>query len=145
MVRGGVARVCPGATFRYVEHDRGRCSRKLVGQMAAATSKRLDDAVGHDQEVQCQVIDVEPFVVELHAFPSVPPASTLLAFSGTGTGTGTRTGRANSGTRTRPVTPPNSWRESLRSWRLGGSLLFKSANTSLFCALLDFDNGIHYL
>jgi hypothetical protein len=43
-------------------------SRKLVGQMAAATRQRLDDAVGHDQEVQRQVIDVEPFVVELHAF-----------------------------------------------------------------------------
>jgi hypothetical protein len=33
------------------------------------------------------VVDIEPFVIEIHAAPSALPRNRLLAVSGTGTGT----------------------------------------------------------
>jgi hypothetical protein len=55
--------------------------------MATSTGQRFDDAIGQDQEVQRQVVDVESFVIELHALLSASPAFKLPDFSGTGTGT----------------------------------------------------------
>ena len=66
---------------------------ELVSEMAPPTRQCLDDVVREHQEIQRQVVNVEPLVIELHAELSAGQRSRLRTFSGTGTGTGTGTGR----------------------------------------------------
>jgi hypothetical protein len=42
-------------------------TQRGAGRRGKDDWKRLDDAVGHDQEVERQVVYVESFVIELHA------------------------------------------------------------------------------
>src|SRR5580698_3778271 len=66
---------------------------ELVSEMAPPTRQCLDDVVREHQEIQRQVVNVEPLVIEIHADLSAGQRSRLRRFSGTGTGTGTGTGR----------------------------------------------------
>src|SRR5258708_16136512 len=57
-----------------IQHDRGRCSGELVGQMTAASRKSLDHFVRKDQEFECDLVHVELFVIE-----HVSPVGTIAA------------------------------------------------------------------
>src|SRR5579859_6670317 len=56
-----------------IEHDRRGRSRQLVGQVTAPARQRFDDSVGEHQEVERELVDVEPFVIE--PFYARPPAA----------------------------------------------------------------------
>src|ERR1017187_4335237 len=81
--------------------------------MAASTRQGLDDAVGEHQEIEGQVVHIEPLVIEIHA-PPVGTSSHEVSCTGTGTLTGKNSGTDPEG---RPGQPP----PSLASGAAGGA------------------------
>jgi hypothetical protein len=69
--------------------------RELVSEMAPPARQPLDHAVGKDQEVQREVVVIEPFVVRGVFFMSAASSASLRP-PGTGTGRGTGTGEMKS-------------------------------------------------
>jgi hypothetical protein len=53
----------PSARFNTIDSE---ASRKLICQVAPTSRQTLDDSVGQNQKLQRQVVDVQPFVIELH-------------------------------------------------------------------------------
>jgi hypothetical protein len=58
--------------FSQLEHDGGRRARKLVAQMASPAWQPLDELVCEDQEIQRDVVNVEPLVIQDHARYRLP-------------------------------------------------------------------------
>jgi hypothetical protein len=49
-----------------IQHDRERCARELIPQMAPPSRQSLNDSVREDQKFQRQVVNVQPFMIEHH-------------------------------------------------------------------------------
>ncbi|MBK7581993.1 MAG: hypothetical protein IPI67_17520 [Myxococcales bacterium] len=75
-------------TFGKVQHNGGRSPSELIDQMAPPTRQRLNHAIRESQEVQGQVINVEPLVIEHLGSPVGSVAIAVANVPGTGTFTG---------------------------------------------------------
>ena len=52
------------STFRNVEHDRGRCTLKLVSQVASPAWQLLHHVVGHHDEADSSLVDLKTLMIE---------------------------------------------------------------------------------